>query len=98
MKKSELKKIIKEVLQEDVKKDDVAKIYANDQWWWLVNAGDGSHLYMGLPSRFGANPNPKKIKSMGHAYHIGQLQPFSYYDDVKKWLYGKLDIDGKKYK
>jgi len=99
MKKSELRQLIKEILREETKRNDITKIYdATGNGWWLVNGGDGYHLYMVLDKPGLDTKDVNKLKSQGGVYHIGQLKPFSYYYDVRDWLDGKKDINGNKYK
>lgn len=70
--------------------DDIAKItHGNDEWW--MKRIDGTHV-------MSANNEKALETGRGAVYHVRQLGDKPYYDDLRKWLYGKMDIDGKVYK
>lgn len=83
----EAQKMIGETITES---DDIAKITHGDDDWYMKRI-DGTHV-------MSANNEKALHNGRGAVYHVRQLNDKPYYDDLRKWLYGKKDIDGKVYK
>ena len=73
----------------DEKGNEIVRIYHNDETWFLKKI-DGTHLMV-------ANSEEGIKEGRGAVYHVAQLNHRPYYEDVRKWLYGKKEIDYKKY-
>lgn len=59
-----------------------------DSYEYIITYIDSTHFEMRLAdSKYG----------YGAIYHIAQVSHQPYYDDLKKWLYNELEIDGNIY-
>jgi len=70
--------------------DDIVKITHGDNDWHMKRI-DGTHV-------MSANNEKALRDGRGAVYHVAQFRDRPFYADVRKWLYGKKDIDGNFYK
>ena len=55
--------------------------------WYITKDTDTTHFYIS-----------NSPESKGVAYHVGQFRSEVFYDDLRSWLKGGANIDGKEYK
>ncbi len=82
-----------EIKEEYKSSDDTMMFYINTYPWYFQKMGDSTHFKM-------AN-NEKALKTgAAMAHHVGQHRGETYYNDLVKWLHGKVDskkLNGKQY-
>ena len=102
MKLSQLRKIIKEeyskiLAEEFTPTDDTVMILIGQDdkhYPWYIKKIDSTHLKMG-------NNEQSIINGYPMVAHIGELRNETYYEDLQKWLHGRIkssEINGKKYR
>lgn len=81
---NELERHISNFAEED--DTDWNEIKINNEKWYVKKI-DSTHLFFS-----------NDLKREGIAMHVAQFKGRPFYDDLTKWLHGRLRIDGKSYR
>ena len=79
-------KLVKESIALD---KGITQIYI-DEYPWYIKKIDSTHFYM-------ANNEEAFETRAAWPYHIGEHRGRPYYEDLRQWLHGGPDPEGKKY-